>query len=67
MKISMINLQLDVHYTIGDLVMVYYPMKDDSGKLKKLSRPWHGPYQIVSASLPVTKVYFYYGELSTQT
>ena len=48
MKISIINLQLDVYYTIGDLVMVYYPMKDDSGKLKKLSRPWHGPYTELS-------------------
>ena len=44
----------------GDWVLVYFP-QDDSGKNRKLSRPWHGPYRITSLDSPdvcVAKVYF---------
>jgi hypothetical protein len=33
-------------YQIGDWVLVRFP-QEESGKQRKLSRPWHGPYQIV--------------------
>lgn len=44
---------------IGDWVLVKFP-QEESGRLRKLSRPWHGPYRILSLDLPdatVTKVY----------
>jgi hypothetical protein len=47
-------------FRIGDWVMVKFP-KEESGKLRKLSRPWHGPYRILSIDGPdvtVVKVYF---------
>ena len=45
---------------VGDWVLVHMP-QDESGPQRKLSRPWHGPYRIVSISDPdilLTKVYF---------
>lgn len=45
---------------IGDWVLVYFPA-DDSGKQRKLSRPWHGPYRVVSkddTNITASKVYF---------
>ena len=39
---------------------MYLP-SEETGKLRKLSQPWHGPYQIISRDDPdvtVTKVYF---------
>ena len=45
---------------VGDWVLVRMP-KDETGPQRKLSRPWHGPYRIVSISDPdvlVTKAYF---------
>lgn len=45
---------------IRDWVLVRFP-QDETGKLRKLSRPWHGPYRIVSRDDPdvsVSKVYF---------
>ena len=50
----------DVHFRVGDWVLVYFP-QDDSGKMRKLSKPWHGPYRIIRRQDPTvvcTKVYF---------
>ena len=47
-------------YHIGDWVLVRFP-QDETGKQRKLSRPWHGPYRIMSRDDPdvsVSKVYF---------
>ena len=33
-------------YQIGDRVMVYMPY-EDSGKLRKLALPYHGPYRVL--------------------
>ena len=44
---------------VGEWVLVKFP-QDEIGKLRKLSRPWHGPYRIVSREDPdvsVVKVY----------
>ena len=44
---------------IGDWVLVKFP-QEESGRLRKLSRPWHGPYRILLLDLPdvtLTKVY----------
>ena len=40
--------------------MIYFP-QDETGKSRKLSHPWHGPYRIISRDDPditVTKIYF---------
>ena len=45
---------------VGDWVLVKFP-QDETGRLRKLSRPWHGPYRIVSREDPdvsVIKVYY---------
>jgi len=45
---------------IGGWVLVYFP-QDETGKMRKLSQPWHGPYWIISRDDPdvtVTKIYF---------
>ena len=47
-------------YQIGDWVLVRFPA-EESGKNRKLSQPWHGPYRITEIRDPdvtVTKVYF---------
>ena len=47
-------------FKIGDWVLVYFS-QEETGKNRKLSQPWHGPYRIVSLSDPdvvVTKIYF---------
>ena len=36
---------------VGDWVLIYFP-EDETGKFRKLSRPWHGPYRVVSRSDP---------------
>ena len=44
---------------IDKWVFVYLP-SEETGKLRKLSQPWHGPYRITSRddpSVTVTKVY----------
>ena len=49
-----------VDYKVGDWVLVRFP-QDETGAQRKLSRPWHGPYRIVSRDDPdltVSKVYF---------
>ena len=46
-------------YQVGDWVLVKFP-QEESGRCRKLSRPWHGPYRVVTRSDPdvtVTKVY----------
>ena len=48
-----------VHLQVGDWVLVKFP-HEEVGKNRKLSRPWHGPYRIVSRDDPdvtVVKVY----------
>ena len=45
---------------VGDWVLVRFP-QDEVGKMRKLSRPWHGPYRILLKEEPdvtVIKVYF---------
>ena len=45
---------------VGDWVLVYFP-QDETSKSRKLSHPWHGPYQIISLNDPditLTKIYF---------
>ena len=46
-------------YRLGDWVLVKFPA-DETGKARKLSRPWHGPYRVVDLRAPdvtVVKVY----------
>ena len=47
-------------YQVGDWVMVRFPA-EETGKQRKLSQPWHGPYRVVTIRDPdivATKVYF---------
>ena len=47
-------------FAVGQWVLVRFPA-DESGKNRKLSRPWHGPYRVTSVKNPdvsVVKVYF---------
>ena len=47
-------------YKLGDWVIVWFP-HEESSKLRKLSRPWHGPYRIVrcdDTDVTIVKVYF---------
>jgi hypothetical protein len=49
----------EVDYQLGDWVFVRFP-QDETGRQRKLSRPWHGPYRIVERRDPdvtVVKVY----------
>ena len=44
----------------GDWALVRFP-QNESGKQRKLSRPWHGPYRVTAVNGPVAtllKVYF---------
>ena len=44
---------------IGDWVLVKFPA-EEPGRMRKLSRPWHGPYRITNTRGPdvdVIKVY----------
>ena len=46
-------------YRIGDWVVVKFP--HETGKQRKLSQPWHGPFRVVSCDDPdltVVKIYF---------
>ena len=36
---------------VGDWVLIHFP-HDESGRWRKLSRPWHGPYRIVDRTDP---------------
>ncbi len=47
-------------YRVGDWVLVKFP-QEESGKQRKLSRPWHGPYRVLTCNdldFTVSKVYF---------
>ena len=47
-------------FKIGEWVLVRFP-HEETGRMRKLSRPWHGPFRIVSRSDPdvtVSNVYF---------
>ena len=47
-------------YKLGEWVLVRFP-QEETGRNRKLSRPWHGPYRITDRRDPditVTKVYF---------
>ena len=49
----------EVNYQLGDWVMVKFP-QEETGRLRKLSRPWHGPYRIIDRRDPdvtVVKIY----------
>ena len=46
-------------YRVGEWVLVKFPA-DESGKLRKLARPWHGPYRVTEVNEPnisVSNVY----------
>ena len=46
-------------YQLGEWIMIYFP-QEESGADRKLSRPWHGPYRVVSSSetgVTAVKVY----------
>ena len=46
-------------YQLGDWVLVRFP-QDETGRQRKLSRPWHGPYRVIDRRDPdvtVVKVY----------
>ena len=50
----------DLKLKIGDWVLVYFA-QDETGKTRKLSQPWHGPYRIISKKDPdvvACKIYF---------
>ena len=47
------------HFRVGDWVLVRFPA-EKSGKDRKLSHPWHGPYRVVDCREPditVAKIY----------
>ena len=47
-------------FKVGQWVLVRFP-HEETGKMRKLSRPWHGPFRVVSRADPditVSNVYF---------
>ena len=45
---------------VGDWILIHFP-QDETGKQRKLSRPWHGPYRIISRNDPdvtAVKIFF---------
>ena len=47
-------------FKLGNWVLIRFP-HEESGRLRKLSRPWHGPYRIVhcdDTDVTAVKVYF---------
>ena len=49
-----------VKYHLGDWVLLHFP-SEESGKKRKLSRPWHGPYRVMevdNTNITAQKVYF---------
>ena len=53
--------KVDAHfYRVGDWILIRFP-SEESGRQRKLSKPWHGPYRIVSCNetnVTAVKVYF---------
>ena len=50
----------EVKMKLGDWVLIYFPA-ENSGKQRKLSRPWYGPYRIVAkdeTNITATRVCF---------
>ena len=50
----------DYQYRLGDWVLIRFP-SEETGKLRKLSRPWHGPYRVTSCNetnVTAVKLYF---------
>ena len=50
----------DYTYRVGDWVLIRFP-SEETGRLRKLSRPWHGPYRVMSCNetnITAVKVYF---------
>ena len=53
------KLSREVNYQLGDWVMIRFP-QEETGKRRKLSRPWHGPYRIIERRDPdITAVKVY--------
>ena len=49
-----------VNHRVGDWVLVRFP-HEESGKQRKLARPWHGPYHVTRRNDPdITVVNVYY-------
>ena len=49
----------EVTLRVGDWILVHFP-QDESGRWRKLSRPWHGPYRItekIDPNITCVKVY----------
>ena len=49
-----------VRYRVGHWILIKFP-QDETGKNRKLSRPWHGPYRVTAVEEPnvtATNVYF---------
>jgi hypothetical protein len=58
-KVSYDRHSRDMDYQIGDWVLVRFT-QGETGRLRKLSRPWHGPYRVIDKRDPdimVVKVY----------
>ena len=50
----------EYQYRIGEWVLIHFP-SDETGRFRKLSRPWHGPYRATSCNdtnVTATKVCF---------
>ena len=46
-------------YQVGDWILIRFP-QDETGIMRKLSRPWHGPYRVVDKRDPdITAVKVY--------
>ena len=49
-----------IHFRLGDWVFVRFP-EEETGRKRKLSRPWYGPFRVTAKqdpNLTVAKVYF---------
>jgi len=47
-------------FKVGQWVLVRFP-HEETGRMRKLSRPWHGPFRVISRDDPditVSNVYF---------
>ena len=47
-------------FRVGEWVLIKFP-HEESGKNRKLSRPWHGPYRIITMTdtdITATRIYF---------
>ena len=50
----------DLLYRMGDWVLIRFP-SEETGRFRKLSQPWHGPYRITSCNdMNVTTVKMYF-------